>query len=102
MMLDQASVIIGVTNRIGKIKVQDFQDYVKNANMHWLYNHPSFLRGVKFNFDELQPNFLWVIIDPYRPQKRCETNVSRREIFRFFSSEIRTAYPWLPCRSSYH
>ena len=46
--------------------------------------HPSFLRGVKFNFDELQPNFLWVIIDPYRAQKGCETNVSRREIFRFF------------------
>ena len=46
--------------------------------------HPSFLRGVKFNFDELQPNFLWVIIDPHRAQKGCETNVSRREIFHFW------------------
>ena len=42
-MLDQASVIIGVTNGIGKIKVQDFQDYVKNANMHWLYNFKKFV-----------------------------------------------------------
>ena len=45
--------------------------------------HPSFLRGVKFNFDEMQPNFLWVIMDPHRAQKGCETNVSRREIFHF-------------------
>ena len=43
MMLDQASVIIGVTNRIGKIKVQDFQEYVKNAYMHWLYNFKKFV-----------------------------------------------------------
>ena len=34
--------------------------------------HPSFFKGVKFNFDELQPNFLWVIIDSYRAQKSCE------------------------------
>ena len=53
-------------------------------------HHPSFLRGVKFNFDEMQPNFLLVIIDPYRPQKGCETNVSRREIFPLFDSEFRT------------
>ena len=54
--------------------------------------HPSFFRGVKFNFNELQPNFLWVIIGPPRPQKGCETNVSRREIFHFspLRFELRT------------
>ena len=54
--------------------------------------HPSFFRGVKFNFNELQPNFLWVIIGPHRPQKGCETNVSRREIFHFspLRFELRT------------
>ena len=43
MMLDQASVIIGVTNRIGKIKVQAFQKYVKDAYVHWLYNFKKFV-----------------------------------------------------------
>ena len=42
-MLNQASVIIGVTNRIGKIKVQAFQKYVKNAYMHWMYNFHKFV-----------------------------------------------------------
>ena len=30
-LLHQASVIIGVTNRIGKVQVQDFQKFVKDA-----------------------------------------------------------------------
>ena len=42
-MLDQANVIIGVTNRIGKIKVQAFQKYVKDAYVHWLYNFKKFV-----------------------------------------------------------
>ena len=42
MMLDQANVIIGVTNRIGKIKVQAFQKYVKDAYRDWLHNFKKF------------------------------------------------------------
>ena len=42
-MLDQANVIIGVTNRIGKIKVQAFQKYVKDAYVHWLHNFKKFV-----------------------------------------------------------
>ena len=36
LMLDQALVIISVTNRIGKIKVQEFQNFVKESYSHWL------------------------------------------------------------------
>ena len=36
LLLDQARVIIGVTNKIGKIKVQEFEKYVKNAYSHWI------------------------------------------------------------------
>ena len=42
-LLDQASVIIGVTNRIGKVKVQEFQQYVKNAHNHWRNNFKKFV-----------------------------------------------------------
>ena len=42
-LLDQASVIIGVTNRIGKIKVQEFKNYVHSAYMHWLDNFKKFV-----------------------------------------------------------
>jgi len=65
---------------------------IKSSILKTYHVSPLFLRGVKFNFDELQPNFLWVIIDPHRAQKGCETNVSRREIFRFFPPrfELRT------------
>ena len=42
-LLDQASVIIWVTNRIGKVKVQEFQKYVHNAYMHWLDNFKKFV-----------------------------------------------------------
>ena len=34
--LDQASVIIGVINRIGKINVQEFQKYVHRSYIHWI------------------------------------------------------------------
>ena len=36
LLLDQARVIIGVTNKIGKIRVQEFEKYVKNAYSHWI------------------------------------------------------------------
>ena len=36
LMLDQALVIISVTNRIWKIKVQEFQNFVKESYSHWL------------------------------------------------------------------
>ena len=42
-LLDQASVIIGVTNRIGQVKVQEFQQYVKNAHNHWRNNFKKFV-----------------------------------------------------------
>ena len=42
-LLDQASVIIRVTNKIGKIKVQEFQEYVHSAYMHWLANFKKFV-----------------------------------------------------------
>ena len=42
-MLEQANVIIGVTNRIGKIKVQAFQKYVKTAYRDWLRNFKKFV-----------------------------------------------------------
>ena len=35
LFLDQAHVIISVTNRIGKIHVQSFQNYVQTAYSHW-------------------------------------------------------------------
>ena len=34
-LLDQAHVIISVTNKISKIHVQKFERYVKNAYNHW-------------------------------------------------------------------
>ena len=42
-MLDQASVIIGVTNRIGRIKVHEFQEYVKKAYKHWQHSFKKFV-----------------------------------------------------------
>ena len=36
LLLDQARVIIGVTNKIGKIRVQDFERYVKTSYSHWI------------------------------------------------------------------
>ena len=42
-LLDQASVIIGVTNRIGKIHVPEFQKYVKNAYKHWIHAFNKFV-----------------------------------------------------------
>ena len=41
--LEQASVIIGVTNRIGKINVQEFQKYVHNSHMHWIESFKKFV-----------------------------------------------------------
>ena len=41
--LDQASVIIGVTNRIGKINVQESQKYVHNSHRHWIDSFKKFV-----------------------------------------------------------
>ena len=37
-MLTQANIIIGVTNKIGKINVKAFREYVKKAYMEWVQN----------------------------------------------------------------
>ena len=41
--LEHASVIIGVTNRIGKIHVQEFREYVHSAHMYWIDNFKKFV-----------------------------------------------------------
>lgn len=43
LLLDQARVIIGVTNKIGKIRVQAFEKYVKNAYSHWVQAFKRFV-----------------------------------------------------------
>ena len=42
-MLDQALTIIGVTNRIGKIRVNDFATFVKDAYFHWINQFRKFV-----------------------------------------------------------
>ena len=49
MLLHQASVIVGFINRICKVKAQEFQKYVKDANNHWLINFKKFVH-VKISF----------------------------------------------------
>ena len=43
MLLDQALIIVGVTNRIGKIRVQSFANYVKDAYKHWINQFGKFV-----------------------------------------------------------
>ena len=62
-----------------------------DLRLHGRTHHPSFFRGVKFKFDELEWNFLWALLDPYEPQKGCQTNVSRREFFGHFSPSFEPA-----------
>ena len=47
--------------------------------------HPTFLRGEKFKFNELLPNFQGSIEGSSRPQKGSQTNVSRRDFFPLFA-----------------
>ena len=42
-MLDQASVIIGVRNRIGLVYVDRFKEYVEKAYKHWLHSFKKFV-----------------------------------------------------------
>ena len=42
MFFDQARVIIGVTNKIGKINCQAFSEYVKKAYLHWINSFKQF------------------------------------------------------------
>ena len=48
LLLDQARVIIGVTNKIGKIRVQAFEKYVKNAYSHWIQAFKRFVHLFSF------------------------------------------------------
>ena len=96
-----------------KLSISGHIQFVKQSHLFWLLfeshfksdgtggvrGHPSFFRGVKFNFNELQPNFLWVIIGPHRPQKGCETNVSRREIFHFSPLRFKLCTLRVPVRA---
>ena len=43
LLLDQALIIIGVTNRIGKIRVQSFANYVEDAYKHWINQFGKFV-----------------------------------------------------------
>ena len=42
LFFDQARVIIGVTNKIGKINCQAFSEYVKDAYLHWINSFKQF------------------------------------------------------------
>ena len=42
LFFDQARVIIGVTNKIGKINCQAFSEYVKKAYLHWINSFKQF------------------------------------------------------------
>ena len=43
LMLDEALIIIGVSNKIGKIRVQNFADYMKEAYSHWINQFGKFV-----------------------------------------------------------
>ena len=36
MFLQQANVILAVTNSIGKIKIKEFDSSVRNSHIHWI------------------------------------------------------------------
>ena len=36
LFLQQANIILNVTNSIGKIKIKEFESYIKIAHCHWI------------------------------------------------------------------
>ena len=84
LMLDQALVIISVTNRIGKIKVQEFQNFMNESyshlpksfkkfqhtksSLHWTLSHIGQLIALNesYSLAEVSENSIEKIIKPYR------------------------------------
>jgi hypothetical protein len=84
LMFDQARVIIAVTNKIGKINCQKFNEYVQNAykhwitafgkfvdiksSIHWTMAHVSTLiaRNGSYTLAEISENSIEKWIKPYR------------------------------------